>query len=309
MRKSWFAVLFSFFGCFVFLFLIVSILYRNNLPVHHKYSNILVEAAHAKHVVGAFFITLMLGIIGYSGYGDWIIKVFTKFREPTILEHEQLDSLASDVVGLVNEKYDTNLTKENCQISICESPILNAFAYGKNKIVVNSAIIEGIPTNETMAVLAHEMGHLYNKDSHIGMTNLWLQLPFILLILLAQKVGFLRKNERNYQSNKSNSSLKGWLIVLLIILLFPLIAALLGGAVFFFISNMILKFVSKRQEKAADIFACKLGQADNLSLFIDRLASISYVQSGLISQYFESHPSPRIRKGYIEEYRRGLVRP
>lgn len=308
MRKTWYAVLFSFFGCWFFLYLMADFYYQVSLSIHHKYSNALVEAHQIKYLIGSCIVTLLLGIIGYTGYGDWIIKVFNKFRKPTILEQEHLDSIASDLVSLVNEKLDTSLTKEDCKISICESPILNAFAYGKNKIVVNSAIIENIPPNETIAVLAHEMGHLYNKDSHIGMTNFWLQLPFIIVTWIIQKLGFLNKKELEKQENKSNITLKGAIIIFLLIVFFPAVVALLGGAIFFFISNLILKFVSKRQEKAADIFACKLGHADNLSLFIDRLASISYVQSGLISQYFESHPSPRIRKGYIEEYRRGLLK-
>ena len=57
--------------------------------------------------------------------------------------------------------------------------IVNAFALGRNTIVVTRGIMSALSDEEIKGVLAHEFAHIVNKDTQIAMlvtvaTNLYL---------------------------------------------------------------------------------------------------------------------------------------
>ncbi len=119
-----------------------------------------------------------------------------------------------------------------------ESPDLNAFATGPTRnnamVAVSSGLLNSMPEREVRAVLAHEMGHVFNGDMFTTTVLAGLMNTFVYFIsnLVARHV-----MERN---------------------------AMLGFATYFFL-QIVLSFLamipicwfSRRREFAADRFAAK----------------------------------------------------
>ena len=93
-----------------------------------------------------------------------------------------------------------------------------------------------------------------------------------------------------------------WMMFLIVVFFEGVLLSIIPFA----ISGTIKRFASKSQEKQADLFACKIGLSDGLYDFLEYLSGHTYAENKLVTM-FETHPSPRIRIGYIEEYRRTLI--
>ena len=114
-------------------------------------------------------------------------------------------------------------------------------------------------------------------------------------------------DKKHYQDAKGNvitqntTSAKGASLNILIFVLLPTTVAYI---VSLFPLQMTDLTKHKFNEIRADLFACLLGFSDGLYKFLENLSQYSY-QTNHVIEKFETHPSPRERMGYVEQYRSG----
>ena len=259
-------------------------------------------------------IAITTAAIAFFGLGDWVVKLAVRMRKPTIVEQRIIEPAFDIVLAAINEKFKLNYTINSFKIYVHEAPEVNAFAFGKNSLCFFSGVLESTTQEELLAIVAHELGHIWRQDSHLSMVFYWLVL---IPDFFKNLFGFVSKastqqnklDKKHYQDAKGNvitqntTSAKGASLNILIFVLFPTVIA-------YIVSVFPLQFgeiditKNKFNEKRADLFACILGFSDGLYKFLENLSQYSY-QTHHVIEKFETHPSPRERMGYVEEYRSG----
>ena len=108
-------------------------------------------------------------VIGFGG--AFISLAFSKQMARAMLDCRQITQPRNHAEGLLYEtvqKIANRLTIPTPEVWIYDSPDPNAFATGPSKnnsmIAVSTGLLNNLNENEVRAVLAHEMGHVYNGD-------------------------------------------------------------------------------------------------------------------------------------------------
>ena len=108
-------------------------------------------------------------VIGFGG--AFISLAFSKQMARAMLDCRQITQPRTHAEGLLYEtvqKIANRLTIPTPEVWIYDSPDPNAFATGPSKnnsmIAVSTGLLNNLNENEVRAVLAHEMGHVYNGD-------------------------------------------------------------------------------------------------------------------------------------------------
>ena len=154
---------------------------------------------------------------------------------------------------------------DDYNLYVCNSKDLNAFAVGSNNIAVTVPLLTNLQTSEVAGILAHEMGHIQNRDTNTT--------------LLTSTMGsFGNFVIRIY----------GYItLVLQIISFIPL--------------YLITMFSSREDEFEADLYACEIGLGVELYNGLDCITQ-GEAQKGFAARILSSHPATRQRLERIEKY-------
>jgi len=100
-----------------------------------------------------------LALVQYY-YSDRLVLLTTRARIVTEQELPEVHDLVGRLAAMAN------LPKP--RVALVQSPMLNAFATGRNPghavIAVTSGLVRALPTPELEAVLGHELTHVRNRD-------------------------------------------------------------------------------------------------------------------------------------------------
>lgn len=133
---------------------------------------------------------------------------------------------------------------------------INAFAAGtcpeNAAVAVTSGCLEKLNRDELQAVLAHEFGHIYNRDMVIGMRVAAMITGFFVMSYL----GLRLLQFSSYSSNRREDRQSQGNPVALVALIF-----LVGGAVTWFFGSILQAMVSRQREFLAD--ACSVQYTRN----------------------------------------------
>lgn len=114
---------------------------------------------------GMIAFLVLAGIMNFAAFwfSDKLVLRMSGAREVTADEEPRLHALVEDVVGL------TGLPKPKVYIVQSDTP--NAFATGRNPknaaVAVTTGIARILDYQELKAVIAHELGHIRNRDTLI----------------------------------------------------------------------------------------------------------------------------------------------
>ncbi|MBX9868146.1 MAG: M48 family metalloprotease [Burkholderiales bacterium] len=246
-------------------------------------------------MVVIFGYPVYLFYMGASGKGASKVEKIFGSRQFTQEEGEILMPLISEVLEKHNLVSGTNWQYgKDLDITIAENDNINAIAFGKTHVIFNTGLLNVSDQNVFKAILAHEIAHLHHKDTLIGLTNYYVQIPtqIVLNVFNSYKVAGHLKDGLKYAGRGGSKSFdKAWSGLFMKIYFSP---ALLVGSIVNFICNTIQKALSKQQEFAADTYAVKLGYADGLLTFFKSEQS-SHVKPNRLMKLFESHPEPKLR--------------
>jgi Zn-dependent protease with chaperone function len=167
----------------------------------------------------AFILALLMNFISYF-YSDKI--VLSMYQAQHLDKHQY--KWIYDIVHELTQKMGLPMPK----LWIIESPMANAFATGRNpdhaSVVVTTGILDILELNELRGVLAHELGHVKNRDILISTIAATIATAISYIGSMARYAAIFggSSNDRDRRSNP--------FAMLLVIIFMPLAAMLLQMA-------------------------------------------------------------------------------
>ena len=143
---------------------------------------------------------LMAAIFGFSG--AFLSLAFSKQMARAMLNCQQITQPRSHaeqtIYGSVHEiARRLNITMP--EVWVYESPDPNAFATGPSKnnsmVAVSTSLLENLKEDEVRAVLAHEMGHVYNGDMFTTTVLAGLMNTFVYFISMLVRRFFAERDQ------------------------------------------------------------------------------------------------------------------
>ena len=189
-------------------------------------------------------------VIGFGG--AFISLAFSKQMARAMLSCQQITqprSHAEHVIYGSVQEIAQRLHITMPEVWVYESPDPNAFATGPSKnnsmVAVSTGLLQNLKEDEVKAVLAHEMGHVYNGDMFTTTVLSGLMNTFVYYIsnFLAQFVGQPQGDRE--EGNAGNPILAFVVYIFLQVILS-------------FLAMLVVSWHSRRREFGADAFAAKV---------------------------------------------------
>jgi heat shock protein HtpX len=189
-------------------------------------------------------------VIGFGG--AFISLAFSKQMARAMLSCEQITqprSHAEQIIYGSVQEIAQRLHITMPEVWIYDSPDPNAFATGPSKnnsmVAVSTGLLQNLKEDEVKAVLAHEMGHVYNGDMFTTTVLSGLMNTFVYYIsnFLSQLVGQPQGDRE--EGNTGNPILAFVVYIFLQIVLS-------------FLAMLVVSWHSRRREFAADAFSAKV---------------------------------------------------
>ena len=195
-------------------------------------------------------------VIGFGG--AFISLIFSKQMARAMLDCTQITqprTQAEQVIyGSVREIAD-RLQITMPEVWVYDSPDPNAFATGPSKnnamVAVSTGLLANLREDEVKAVLAHEMGHVFNGDMFSTTVLAGLMNTFVYYIrnfvyqTIAQPQG-------DREEGQSGSPILGFVVYIFLQVVLSILAML------------VVSWHSRRREYAADAFAAKVYGKDSM---------------------------------------------
>lgn len=203
-------------------------------------------------VRGAFNQQLLVWslVIGFGG--AFISLAFSKQMARAMLSCQQITqprSHAEHVIYGSVQEIAQRLHITMPEVWIYESPDPNAFATGPSKnnsmVAVSTGLLQNLREDEVKAVLAHEMGHVYNGDMFTTTVLAGLMNTFVYYIsnFLAQLVG-------QSQGDREEGSAGNPFLAFVVYIFLQVVLS--------FLAMLVVSWHSRRREFGADAFAAKV---------------------------------------------------
>lgn len=197
-------------------------------------------------------------VIGFGG--AFISLAFSKQMARAMLDCEQITqprSHAEQVIYGSVQEIAQRLHITMPEVWVYHAPDPNAFATGPSKnnsmVAVSTGLLQNLQEEEVKAVLAHEMGHVYNGDMFTTTVLAGLMNTFVHYIsnFLSSLVGQPSGGDREEGGSAGNPIL-------------ALVVYILLQVVLSFLAMLVVSWHSRRREYAADAFSAKVYGKDSM---------------------------------------------
>ncbi len=232
-------------------------------------------------------VLLALGIVFFQFLiGPFIMDLMLRFvYNMTWIEVEQLPPHLKQFVEQKSQEHGISIKK----IGMIHDQNPEAFTYGhfkKNaRIVLSDGILTLLNPDEQIAVVAHEMGHIANRD-FLFMT-MASAVPILFYVIYSSSRGIMRFSRFTSSSSSKGKDNSAAIIVATMLMI------MVVSYIFYFISQFVVLFLSRVREYYADNFSGKnTGKPASLA---NALVKIAY---GLVRT--ESHYSEQIENDKVD---------
>ena len=240
-----------------------------------------------------------LAFLFNSPAGQWFLRLLSGARKSIGREQAKLDP----IIAQVQERITAQLGFAPIAVTlmVIDDPIPNAMAVGKNTLIVSRALYETANDDELSGVIAHEFGHLHNGDSHrLGMA-LGVSVVSLVISLVS---GIVLNFSGNLAKNASKSKEEIGMVLTVFSAFFMIISGIfwvlvkMGNGVL----RVVMLFVGRKQEYAADQFAVKAGYGAGVLSFLDKIKNMQFGKPKTIfARLYETHPPIMLRIGELEK--------
>ena len=246
----------------------------------------------------AYAILAVLTILGYSRIGTNLVGLFQPWRKMAGREKTRLEPLFSEIIEQTNREYGTTYRLSDFKIKVTDNRMVNACALGYNTIAVNKGALNSFTDNQLQALLAHEMGHLYYRDSVRSCALIFsafaTRMIMWLYAIYAVIVAVIAEAEKGTKSGILTLVSLIPLLVFLPILIFNWI-----GAKVFTLLNMAM---SRKAEYRADAFSASLGYKSDMISALEVLDELSAgSDNSFMGKLMSTHPATMLRIGALED--------
>ena len=189
-------------------------------------------------------------VIGFGG--AFISLAFSKQMARAMLSCEQIThprSHAEHVIYSSVQEIAQRLHITMPEVWVYESPDPNAFATGPSKnnsmVAVSTGLLQNLKEDEVKAVLAHEMGHVYNGDMFTTTVLAGLMNTFVYYIsnFVAQLVG---QPQGDREEGGAGNPILSFVVYIFL------------QVVLSFLAMLVISWHSRRREFGADAFAARV---------------------------------------------------
>ena len=181
------------------------------------------------------------------------------------------------------------------QLFMCNEDSVNAFATGRKTVCITKGLLE-MKDEHIEAILAHEFGHLANRDTDalliVVVGNLIVTVMMTILATICKVFGFIIDHSdsgKGLNIGKNISKIATFILITAFMFIWTKL-----GALFCMRGN-------RKQEYAADYYAAELGNAQNL---IDAFCEMDEAPApkGLWATLVSTHPETADRIMKLNEY-------
>ncbi len=218
-------------------------------------------------------------------YPTWIAPLFNKF-EP--LQDASLQTAIEDLLQRCGFESSGLYQMDGSKRSSHGNAYFTGFGKSK-RIVFYDTLLKQLSTNETLAVLAHELGHF--KRNHIKKRMF---LTFSIFLAGFAVMGWLAEQDWFYAA-LGLSQASNHVLLILFMLVMP---------AFTFVLSPLMSMYSRRHEFEADDYAKEHAQAADLmsalvKMYEDNAATLT--PDTLYSAWHDSHPPAPVRIAHLEQ--------
>jgi Zn-dependent protease with chaperone function len=243
---------------------------------------------------------LIASLVMVSPLGDKIMSLFFVMRKKSLREEEKINPAIERVQQLYRQKYGKDL-KINAYVM--DAPHIDGMSLGRKSVAVSTGLLKTGTEDEITAVIAHEAGHLHNKDGIFNIAFFIAGLPTLFLNAALKYVLFFGPKPSMPGSGGESSMFGAGIIVIFILLIF--FPYFLVFWLMSFIAILALRAVEMviawPTEYRADRFSVDLGLGAALIALFERIEDEDIRNtSGFLSKYMYSHPATALRIDKIE---------
>ena len=215
-------------------------------------------------------------------------------RRPIGQEVEVLQMIQKDMQG------HTGIDMSQFDWFIKNDDSINAFALGHNRICINTGTIMTLPYDELLGIVAHEMGHIYHKDSAYGFSRFYMnylgQMCIRIYELFARLILWIQYLRLP--------------VITFIVQIFYLLVTLQILFMQWVIKVPLIitdLFTGRRAEYRADKYAYEIGLGAELhnALVTLRNYTAESSESGFMSKLYSTHPATEKRIERLRHYVEG----
>ncbi|MEX5219998.1 MAG: protease HtpX [Nitrospira sp.] len=256
------------------LFLIANFLIYITLSITASILVNVVLPAFGIDVRGAFSQELLVWslVIGFAG--AFLSLAFSKQAARAMLDCYQITqprNHAEQVIYGAVQEIAQRLHIKMPEVWVYEAPDPNAFATGPSKnnsmVAVSTGLLNNLKESEVKAVLAHEMGHVFNGDMFATTVLAGLMNTFVYYI--SHFVYHLIGSSQGREEGQAGNPILGFFVYIFL------------QVVLSFLAMIVISWHSRRREFAADAFAAKVyGRESMISALqaIDRWVNRAQVE-------------------------------
>ena len=244
-----------------------------------------------------FLIAGGLTLVGYTRLGTTVVGLFLPGRTMIGREKAKVKPLFQEVIDRTNEEYGTTYRLSDFKIKASDDNVVNAFALGYDTLLVTRGAFEAFSDEQLRAILAHEMGHLYYRDSVRTTALIFSSFGSrVIMSIYGIYVAITAALSLNVKSEHGVAFVVfSWVFVLFFL---PLIVLNWLGSKIFYLLNLKM---SRGAEFRADAFAANLGYKDNMTSALEVLAKEPVNDKGFLAKLMATHPSTMLRIGKLED--------
>ena len=201
------------------------------------------------HVRGSVDLSTLVWAAMFGFGGAFISLAFSKQMARAMLDCEQITqprSHAEQIIYGSVQEIAQRLHITMPEVWIYDAPDPNAFATGPSKnnsmVAVSTGLLQNLKEDEVKAVLAHEMGHVYNGDMFATTVLAGLMNTFVYYIAMWVRRFFAERDQAALGFGLS--------------LVLQIVVSILA--------SIVISWFSRRREFGADAFAAKVYGKDSM---------------------------------------------
>ena len=227
----------------------------------------LIFASGAAGIVVASIVWLIMNLIAFA-QGDQIFLSMSKARKIEKKDHPQL-------YNIVEEMTIASGLPKVPDVYIIDDPAPNAFATGRNQkkaaVAITSGLLKQLNRDELQGVIAHEIGHIRNRDVLLMILAGILMGSIVLLANIGIRAFLLGGGRGGRRSSRSGGG--GGEAIILVVAIVLIIVAPIVARLFYYA-------MSRKREYLADASSAQYTRyPEGLASALEKLASSTAVLS------------------------------
>ncbi len=242
------------------------------------------------YVMG-FGLAAGLTALGLTKPGQWFLRFFISGRPVVGRERQIIDPLLKDVLATVNATKGTAYATETITLLIKDTKDPNALAFGQGTIMITDGLLKTATSEELRAVLAHEVAHLYHKDSVVLIAIVFGSLATRLAMgLYAAYATVADIFSAIFGEVRGPGTVLQIMLLIPALLFLPVIILNWTGTKAL---QLLLMAWSRSAEYRADKFAAELGFKTGMIGFLEKIHS--EFDDSFVGRILATHPAPMKR--------------